>query len=121
MVKSFPVHVIGDICWLPPHKPNQNRFPPAINFRALAKFTSNYSAPDMTALVNYSPVEVSDQNKCFKVRLYFSFLEGKEGTIRQLTRNCEVILLDSYKVIAVCRNISLPDTENIFLEDEWIK
>ena len=111
--------MIGVICWLPPHKPDRKRFPPAVNFRAFSKFTSKFPAPDVDALVNYSPYPIDDQNTCFNVRLHYAFLE--ENEIKRLIKYCEVILMDSYQVIAVCRNIALPDKKNIFLEDEWIK
>jgi hypothetical protein len=115
--KQFPVHLLGIIHWLPLRK----RFPAKTNFRALGKFTSDFSLQEMTALVNYSPYPLDNCTNDFEVRLHFAFLEGKKDVIDHLSKKCEVLLLDAYMVIAVCRNISLPESPNQYLDDAWVE
>jgi hypothetical protein len=116
-MKNFPVQFTGTICWLPTHRPGKIRFPPAYKFLAAAKFTSDFSAPDMDAVVSYSPFQESSA-ECYKVRLYFRLLEGREDEIRRLAKNTEILIMDAYKVIAVCRNISLSESKQM-MDDEW--
>jgi hypothetical protein len=119
--KNFPVHFLGVIHWLPPYKPDRKRFPSKTNFRALAKFTSDFSMQEMTVLVNYSPFPVDNSNNDFDVRLHFDFLEGENNEISRLCKKCEVLIMDAYMVIAVCRNISLPKSPNQYLDDVWVE
>ncbi len=116
-MKEYPVQFVGVICWLPPHNPDRQRFSPGKSFVAIARFTSDLSGPVLEARVNYSPFPLS-QNECFKVRLHYRVLKGKDAEIRRLARNTEVLIMDAYKVIAVCRNISVPVSQ-IDVDDEW--
>jgi len=118
-MEKYPTHFIGVICWLPPHKPGRNRFPPSERFLAIARFTSNLSGPVLEAYVNYSPFPL-DGNTCFDVRLHYRTLEGNIEQIRQLAKYTEILIMDSYKVIAVCRNISTPD-HTISMDDVWTR
>ncbi len=116
-MKNSPVHFTGIICWLPTHRVGKIRFPPDNKFLAIAKFTSDFSAPDMDAVVSYSPFPESNA-ECYKVRLYFRLLEGREDEIKRLGRNSEIMIMDAYKVIAVCRNISIPTSKQL-MDDPW--
>lgn len=116
-MEKYPVQFIGVICWLPPHNPNRQRFLPSENFVAIARFTSDLSGPVLEARVNYSPFPLS-QNECFKVRLHYRVLEGKDAEIKRLARYTEILIMDGHRVIAVCRNISVPDSQ-INIDDEW--
>lgn len=117
-MKNYPVHLIGLIYWLPPHTSERLRFPPNQGFVAVSRFTSNLFGPALEALVSYAPFPVL-QTECYKVRFHFRTLEGKEDEITKLTKNTEVLIMDAYKVIAVCRNISLPDLPLSNMNDEW--
>jgi hypothetical protein len=117
-MKNYPAHFIGIICWLPLHKIERARFSSGQGFVAVARFTSNLSGPVLEALVNYSPIPEL-LNGCYKVRLHFRTLDGKEDEIRKLAKNTEILIMDAYKVIAVCRNISLPNFPVINMNDEW--
>jgi len=117
----YPVHLQGTICWLPPHRPDKKRFAPGINFRALAGFTGDYSGPYMTVLVNYSYAPIGNSLDCNKVRLHFGVLNGNNDEIKRLSKNCEVLILEAYKVIAVCRDIHAADSGNGTMEAEWLE
>jgi hypothetical protein len=117
MKEEFPIHLIGGICWLPPEKSNQKIKPPNTVFRALGKFTSNLII-STTVLVNYSPIALSESWRCYKVRLNFAFLSQNE--VERLMINTEVLIMDGYKVIAICRNIRRPILENSKMDDEWV-
>jgi hypothetical protein len=120
MEKKFPIHLNGVICWLPPHKPGRVKFPPNASFRAMAMFTSDLSfATD--GVVNYSPFPLNDQVSCFEVRLSFPFLANPIDEIRRLSKNSEILIMDAYKVIAVCRNIALPEKPAENVDDEWLE
>lgn len=116
-MKKYPAQFIGVICWLPPHRPGKERFLPGVNFTAIARFTSDLSAPVLEADINYSPFPLLD-DVCFRVRLHYRRLVGKEDEIKRLARYTEILIMDGHRVIAVCRNISVPDSQ-INLEDEW--
>jgi hypothetical protein len=111
------VHVIGVICWLPPHKPERPRFPPGESFRALGVFTSDHSSA-WTLAFNYSPILLEGQHDCYQVRLNFASLDEKRDEIKRLSKNAEVIIQDGYKVVAVCRNIQMPEIET-FMDSPW--
>jgi hypothetical protein len=117
LMQKYPTHFIGIICWLPTHRIGKKRFPPSLNFTAIARFTSDLSGPTLEADINYSPFPVVDDG-CFKVRLYYRTLVGKNDEIKRLARYTEILIMDGHKVIAVCRNISLPDSP-ISIDDEW--
>lgn len=113
-----PVHFVGVICWLPPHKSSRKRFPPSEIFVAIARFTSDLSGPVLEAGVNYSPFPLAEK-ECFRVRLHYRTLMGKNlDEIERLARYTEILIMDGHRVIAVCRNIAVPDS-HINLEDEW--
>ena len=117
-MKTHPVHFVGVICWLPPHNPDRQRFQPSANFVAIARFTSDLSGPVLEAGINYSPFPLQ-QKECFKVRLHYRTLVGKNlDEIKKLARYTEILIMDGHRVIAVCRNISVPDSQ-INLDDEW--
>jgi len=119
-MEKYPIHIEGIICWLPPHTKGRSRFSPNKYFVALARFTSNLRGPDREAIVSYSPYLCDeDQKDCFNVRLHFFSLRKKENEIKKLIKNSELILMDSYIVIAVCRNLILPKANSLFLDDEW--
>lgn len=110
-------HFIGVICWLPPHRPGKERFLPGVNFTAIARFTSDLSGPVLEADINYSPFPLLD-DICFKVRLHYRTLEGKNDEIKRLARYTEILIMDAHKVIAVCRNLSVPGSQ-INMAEEW--
>jgi hypothetical protein len=116
-MKNFPVHFTGVICWLPTHRAEKLKFPPNYKFLTMAKFTSDLSAADLDAVVSFSPYQTFN-TECYNVRLYFNTLEGHEDELRRLGRNSEIILMDAYKVIAVCRNIAIPESQQM-MDDPW--
>lgn len=117
-MNTHPVHFVGVICWLPPHNADRRRFQPGEPFVAIARFTSNLSGPVLEAGINYSPIPSLAQGECFKVRLHYRTLEGKSDENKRLARHTEILIMDGHRVVAVCRNISVPDSQ-IILEDEW--
>lgn len=117
-MKNYPVHFTGLIYWLPPHKVERIRFPPGQGFVAVARFTSDLSGPVREALVSYSPISVL-LHEYYEVRLHFRTLNGHENEARKLAKNTEILIMDSYKVIAVCRNLSVPDFGSVYMNDEW--
>lgn len=116
-MENHPVHFIGVICWLPPHKPEKQRFPPGETFLAIARFTSDFSGPVLEARINYSQFPLL-QDACYRVRLHYRTLEGKCDEIKKLARYTEILIMDGHRVIAVCRDISIPNYQ-IHLEDKW--
>jgi hypothetical protein len=116
-MKNFPVHLNGIICWLPVHRSGKIRFAPSQKFLAIGIFTSDFSTPMIEVVVNYSPFQESNM-ECYKVRLFFRTLEGRQNEIKRLAKNSEILIMDAYKVIAVCRNISIPDSKQM-IDDEW--
>jgi hypothetical protein len=50
---------------------------------------------------------------------YLVTLEGRGDEIPKLAKNTEALIMDAYKVIAVCRNISLPDFLAGNMDEEW--
>ncbi|MBI9047485.1 MAG: hypothetical protein JEZ06_23570 [Anaerolineaceae bacterium] len=116
-MKKRNIQIIGTICWLPPHKPNRKRFPPDFPFLAIGRFTSDLSGDVLETYVNYSP-SCENDNSCFKVRLHYRTLEGKKEELEKKVKNSEVLIMDAYKVIAVCRNLSIPDDVG-FIDDNW--
>jgi hypothetical protein len=117
LMGKYPVQFIGVICWLPPHKPDRQRFPPGEQFTAIARFTSDLSGPVLEARVNYSPFPLS-QEDCFEVRLHYHTLINKDDEIKRLARYTEILIMDGHRVIAVCRNISVPNSP-IDIDDDW--
>ena len=113
----YIAHFIGVICWLPPHRPEKPRFLPGVNFTAIARFTSHLEGPVLEANINYSPYALQD-DVCFKVRLHYHALEGKEDEMKRLAKYTEILIMDAHKVIAVCRNISIPSSQ-VNMTDEW--
>src|SRR5574340_1818809 len=107
----------GVICWLPPHRPGKERFFPGVNFTAIARFTSDLSGHVLEADINYSPFPIVN-DICFKVRLYYHNLRGQDDEINRLSRYTEILIMDAHKVIAVCRNISVPSVP-LAMTDEW--
>lgn len=116
MNNEFPIHILGKIFWLPPHRPGKPLFPPETSFRALAKFTSDFS-PSYTVLASYSSL-VSEQG-FHEVRINVTF--GKVDDIQRLTKNSELIILDGYKVIAVCRDLNFAAFNGNQIDDPWHK
>lgn len=111
------VHFIGVICWLPPHRPEKPRFRPGVSFTAIARFTSDLDGPVWEANINYSPFPLQN-DVCYKVRLHYHALQGKEDEIKRLARYTEILIMDAHKVIAVCRNISVSSSQ-VNMTDEW--
>lgn len=117
-MKTNQAHFVGVICWLPAHKPERQRFQAGEIFVAIARFTSDLAGPVREASINYSPISLSTVGECFDVRLHFRTLEGRRDEIEKLARYTEILIMDGHKVIAVCRNIIIPNSK-IYLEDEW--
>ena len=92
------------------------RFDPATNFRALARFTSHFSLA-FTVVVNFSPNLMKD-GQCHRVRLNLAF--AKWSDIEKLSHNSEVLIMDSYKVIAVCRNLTVVEPNAGKMGDSWL-
>jgi len=105
-MENFSVQLLGVIHWLPSHKPGRVQFPPDTPFRISVRFTSDF-APIYSAVVIYllGP-DTSGRNP---VRLSFPF-ENK-NRIAELARNSEILLMDGYKVIAVCRELTPLNTD----------
>src|SRR5258707_575970 len=99
-MKNYPVHLIGMIFWLPLHTPGRIRFPPNYKFIAIARFTSDFSAPVVEAVVNYSPFQEANIEG-YKVRLSFRTLGEHKNELARLAKNSEILIMNSYKVIAV--------------------
>src|SRR5574340_115935 len=116
MNKEFPIHLLGNIFWLPPHRPEKPLFPPETSFRTLAKFTSDFG-PSHTALVSYSSI-ISEYG-FHEVRINITF--GKIDDIQSLEKNSELILLNGYQVIAVCRDLLLVAFNGNRMDDPWRK
>lgn len=117
-MEKYPVQIEGIICWLPPHKPERPRFPSNTPFLAITRFTSDLCADVLEAIIYYSPHRESMED-CYKVRLHFVSLDGKWEEIKRLSKNSEILIMDAYKVIAVCRNITLPVSPGTLLDNEW--
>lgn len=117
-MNKYSVQVKGLLCWVPSHEPERPRFPPNTFFLAIARFTSDLCADVLEAMINYSPHKEL-QGDCYKVRLHFVSLDGKDEEIKRLSKNSEILIMDAHKVIAVCHNISLPVLPGTFLDDEW--
>lgn len=117
LMDKRPAQFLGVIYWLIPHKPGKKRFPPSVNFTAIARFTSNLSGPVLEADVNYSPFPIFEDT-LFRVRLHFHTLVGKNDEIKRLARYTEILVMDGHKVIAICRDITLP-LESIYIDDQW--
>jgi len=119
-MKRYPIQIIGTIYWLPPHKPDKPRFQfsPAKEFRAIGIFTSDLSGLVREALINYSPYPEC-QSDCFKVRLWYWTLEGKYDEMKKLSKNSEILIMDGSRVIAVCRNLSVPGPSAGYIDDDW--
>jgi hypothetical protein len=113
-MNNFPVQLIGTIYWLPSHKPGRIQFPPDTIFRVSVRFTSDFS-PSFSAVVRYSSKSCATGGN--PVRLSFPFVEGL-NRLTELTRNSEILLIDGYKVIAVCRELKLY-TGNAKMGDAW--
>lgn len=114
MNEEFPVHLVGKIFWLPAHRPEKSPFPPETIFRALAKFTSDFT-PSYTVLVSYS--SIGFEQGFHDVRLNVTF--GKIDDIQRLAKNSEFIIMDGYKVIAVCRNLTYVARSGNHMGDSW--
>jgi len=114
---KYPAQFIGVICWLPPHRPGKQRFQAGQAFLAIARFTSDLSGPVLEARVNYSPF-LLPQESCFRVRLHYRTLVDKNNEIKRLARYTEILIMDGHRVIAVCRNISVPNSP-LDIDDEW--
>jgi len=127
-MRKYPIQIIGIICWLPSHNPNGQRFKfkPAQNFLAITRFTRNLSGPDLNlsgpgleTLVNYSPYP-ENQWDCFKVRLYYRNLEGKkDDEIEKLIKYSDILIMEGYKVIAICRNLSVSGPSSGNMDGNW--
>lgn len=119
-MNKHPIHIQGIICWLPPSKPGRSHFPPEYPFLAQAIFTSDLHAPTMRdAFINYSPDRCCEPGECFKVRICFMSLIGQDEELNRLVKNSELIIMDSYKVIAVCRKLSLAISSGYIEDEGW--
>jgi hypothetical protein len=115
MNEEFQIHLVGKIFWLPHHKPEKSPFPTETIFRALAKFTSDFM-PSYTVLVSYSST-VNGQ-EFHDVRLNIPF--GDIDDIQKLAKNTEILIMDGYKVIAICRNLIFTANSGKNMGDSWI-
>lgn|GEM_PF-3487782 len=117
-MKKMPVHILADIYWLPPHKPESPRIHPRTSFRTVSFFTSDFSS-GWTVEAKVSKNSLLNQTDSFSAKLFFYFLDEKRDEIRQLSKNAEVLIMDGFHVAAVCRNLRIPETE-IFMDSPWI-
>jgi hypothetical protein len=115
MIEKYPIQLFGQVFRLPSENSENKRFPPGKIFRIDARFTSNFGAAYIV-LFNYSPQLIKDK-ACYKVRLCFPRWQLDE--VEKLSHNSEVILMDGYKVFAVCRNISVNKDGIGGMEDSW--
>lgn len=113
-MEDFTIQLIGEICWFIPNE--KERFPPGHVFRAFAKFTSDFN-PSFSVVMNYFPFEQA-KNVGYQVRLSFPF--AQEFEIQKLASRTEIIILDGYKVLAICRQIQLIDDNKKKMGDPWI-
>lgn len=93
------VQITAEIVWILDEY--REKFQPGKAFKSYAKFTSNFSS-SFTAVVSYYGT-IDGQLQFHKVRLSFPFAMDEE--IKNLSRNTEILLLDAYKVYAICRNV----------------
>ena len=110
-----PTQLFGQVCWLPSHTPGKQKFLPKIVYRVGAKFTSNINY-DFSVLVSYSEFD-QEKNGCYPVRLYFPFLDW--GQVEKFSYNAEVLLMDGFMIIGVCRNLIFNTKKNGSLGDTW--
>ena len=115
--KKMPVHILADIYWLPTHNPERSENFPPNGFRTLSFFTSDFST-GWTVHINYSKDSLQGQANCYRVRLFFYFLDEKRDELKRLTKNAEVLIMDGFKVIAVCRNLRIPKAD-IYMDSLW--
>jgi hypothetical protein len=116
-MKNYPVHLVGTIYWLPPHKQGRVKFPPGHKFIAIARFTSDLSGSTLEAVVSYSPFQ-EDDIECYQVRLSYRMLGEHKEELERLAKNTEILIMDAYRVIAVCRDIAIPQS-GLMIDDEW--
>ena len=116
MNENLPIHLMGEIYLLPPYMQERSRLASNTNFRALARFTSDFSLA-FTIVVNFSPDLMKDR-QCHRVRLNLAF--AKWSDIEKLSHNSEVLIMDSYKVIAVCRNLTVVEPNAGKMGDNWL-
>jgi hypothetical protein len=114
MSENYPIHLTGSIYWLPSHRPGKPRFPTETIIRALAKFTADFT-PSYTVLISYSST-ISSQG-LYEVRLSFPF--GDVDVIRRQFSKSELLIMDAYKVIAVCRDLNDKVRSGAKMDDSW--
>ena len=116
-MKKMPIHIIADVHWISPHIPKYfETFSPG-NFRIPSFFTSDFSI-GWTVEVNPSKVSLADQADWYPVRLFFYALDEKRDEIKRLSKNANLLIMAGYEVIAVCRNLRIPEME-IYMDTPW--
>ena len=113
-MKKMPIHVLADTYWLPPHNPESSKIPPNTNFRTICFFTSDLSQ-GWTAEINCSKKPGLDQLNFCSIRLFFYALDERRDEIRRLSQSAEILITEGYKIIGICRNLSIPEGE-IFMD-----
>lgn len=115
MNEDFPVHIVGRIYWLPPHKLAKPLFTAETVHRALGKFTSDFTVA-YTVLFSYSSSTL--EQGFHNVRLNFTFCEST--LLHKLVKNSEILIMDGFKVIAVCRNLTIIENPIEKMGDRWV-
>lgn len=113
-MKNMEVYLTGIITWVLTSKSPSPKFNPNEIFRALAKFSSDWK-PSLTVVVNYSPYPLLRKNT-YQVRLSFPFFDRAE--VVTLSKSSDLIILDSYKVLAICKELK-PTISIIHMGDIW--
>jgi len=116
-MKKMPVHILADVYWLPSHNPDSFRIPTDSSFRTVSFFTTDFSS-GWTAEITSSKTPLPNQTGFYPVRLFFYALDEKRNEIKRLSNKAELLIMAGYEVIAVCRNLRIPETE-IYMDAPW--
>ena len=75
-MKKMPVHILADIYWLPPHKPESLRIHPRTSFRTVSFFTSDFSS-GWTVEAKVSKNSLPNLTDSYSARLFFSLMKSE--------------------------------------------
>lgn len=116
MNDDLPVHLTGKIFWLPPHRPEKPLFSAETIYRALGKFTADFSV-SYTVLFSYSSATLAQG--FHNVRINCAFFDST--LLPNLIRNSEILIMDGYRVLAVCRQLTVVAERNQKMGDQWLE
>ena len=95
------IQLVCKLNWVPPYINARDRFAPEISFRTYGVFTSDFEAT-YTVEVRYSKDCVDGFHTAI---LEIPFADA--NILKRLSRQTNIILMDSYRVIAVCKEITI--------------